>query len=498
MRDDRLKDFRNFMYLCHKYIGLPEPTPFQYRLCGAIGGEEDRILLKAFRGGSKSHTAALWALWVLYWNEEEKILVISATADKASQFVKFCKDTIIRCPFLSHMQSEPGQRDLSYSFDVAGCKPSQTPSLEAKGLTSQITGSRATKIIADDIEISTNSRSPEARDKIFSLSSEFESIILPGGKIIWLGTPHSSSSVYNTLPEKGYKVFTFPIYVDGKIAEPDRFKQEDIEKRRRSIGESVFRLQFMLDTALVDIDKYPLHLSDLIVSKEFGGDQCREKYKPGTERVRCDIKEAKGKDWPVWSVSDGYKVPYTNKIMAIDPAGSGQDEFAWCILGTRNGYIFNIANGAWPRMTNTTPGDIAALAEKHKVNRIILEVNFGDVLLENILQPHVRCPIETVRNTTQKELRIISALEPVLNSHKLVVNEDFLNDKDLMSQFCNITKDRGSLRHDDRLDALALGVRHLVDYMRINLKDAMDREHIERIEHEIYGDLGVDGRQSWI
>jgi hypothetical protein len=498
MRDDRLKDFRNFVYLCHKYIGLPNPTDFQYSVCNAITDPSDRILLKAFRGAAKSHLSALWALWTLYWNEEEKILVISATADKASQFVKFCKDTIIRCPFLSHMQSEPGQRDLSYSFDIAGCKPSQTPSLEAKGLTSQITGSRATKIIADDIEISTNSRSNESREKIFSLSSEFESIILPGGKIIWLGTPHSSSSVYKTLPAKGYKEYTFPIYVDGKIVEPERFNQEDIEKRRRSIGESIFRLQFMLDTALVDIDKYPLHLSDLVVTKEFGGDQCRENYRVGKEEIKIPIAESKGKDVPFWGVAEGYKVPYTKKILAIDPAGAGKDEFAWCILGTRNGFIFNIANGGWERFQNSTPGDIGDLVEKYRINELVIEVNFGDVLIENILKPHVRCPIITVRNSTQKELRIISTLEPVLNSHKLVVNEEFLHDDRLISQFCNITKDKGSLKHDDRLDALSLGVRHLVDFMDISTKDAMDREHIERLEHEIYGDLGVDGRQSWL
>lgn len=499
-RDTRLKDFRNFVYLCHRYIGLPDPTPLQYEICESIVDDELRLCIQAFRGASKSHLSALWCLWTLYWNNEEKILIISATADKASQFVKFCKDTILRCPFLKHMAPVGEQRNLAYSFDVAGCLPSQTPSLEAKGLTSQITGSRASTIIADDIEISTNSRSADAREKIRSLSAEFESIILPGGRILWLGTPHSASSVYNTLPAMGYAILKFPIYKDGKNVEPGRFPEEDLQIRRNSIGESIFRLQFMLDTALEDDDIYPLKLADLIIDDSISKDSCRESYRVTKTKYPFAISEAKGTDALYLSESLGNPVPYIKKVLALDPAGAGKDEFAWCILGVRNGYIFSIAHSAFDKYTDSTPIDIANLAKKYKVNEIVLESNFGDVYLESLIQPHTDVKITTVRSKTQKELRIISALEPVLNSHKLVVTKEFIEDKIMTSQFCNLTKDRGCLKHDDRLDALAIGVAHLVEYLRINEKQAIQNQWLDDLEKEFEDQYDIKRRRnpSWI
>ena len=498
-RDTRLKDYRNFVYACHRYIGLPDPTPLQYEICQTIVGDTPRLCVQAFRGASKSHLSALWCLWTLYWNNEEKILIISATADKASQFVKFCKDTIHRCPFLKHMAPVGEQRNLAYSFDVAGCLPSQTPSLEAKGLTSQITGSRASAIIADDIEISTNSRSAEAREKIRSLSSEFESIILPGGRILWLGTPHSASSVYNTLPGMGYTVVKFPIYKNGVNVEPGRFPEEDLQTRRNSIGDSIFRLQFMLDTTLEDDDIYPLKLADLVIDDCITKDSCKEAYRITKRKLNYSVEESKGTDALYISEALGNPVPYVKKILALDPAGTGKDEFAWCVLGARNGYIFNIAHSAFDKYTDETPIDIANLAKKYKVNEIILESNFGDLYLESLIQPHTDVPIVTVRSKTQKELRIIGALEPVLNSHKFVVTKEFIEDKVLMAQFCNITKDRGSLKHDDRLDALSIGVAHLVEFLRINEKQAIQNQWLDDLEREYEDQYGIARKNhNWI
>ena len=494
-----LKDFRNFIFLAHKYLGLPKPTKLQDKIATLLQGNTKRLCIQAFRGCGKSHLAALFALYSLYWEPEEKILVISATAKRASEFVMFCKSTIKACPFLSHMSPSSEQSNLSFSFDVAGCLPSQTPSLEAKGLTGQITGSRATKIIADDIEISTNSMSAEARQKIVHLSNEFESILLPGGTIYYLATPHSSSSVYNSLPNKGYKVYKFPIFTPkGTNIEPKRFKNKDVEKRRKAIGETAFQLQWMLNTALTDRTKFPLHISDLIINEYFTKEQCQEEYLQHPEKLKQFVREAKGDDGPRQSRAKGYEVPYTKKILVLDPAGSGSDEFAWCVLGTRNSFIFVLGMGGWDGFDKNRVEDIKLLAEEYRVNEILVETNFGDSIIMNLLQPNLPYPITPIKNYVQKEKRIIDTLEPILNQQKLVCKRSLLVDEKFMSQFCNITLERNCLKHDDRLDALAMGVQYLQEEIAVNVDRAKGKEYMDRMEAELAEITGFDIKHKWI
>ncbi len=83
-----------------------------------------------------------------------------------------------------------------------------------------------------------------------------------------------------------------------------------------------------------------------------------------------------------------------------------------------------------------------------------------------------------IKSKGQKELRIIDTLEPVLASHKLLVHEavieaDYRTAVTLdgtvdvsvsgFHQLTRITKERGSLGHDDRLDALAIGVAYFTE-----------------------------------
>jgi hypothetical protein len=498
MQIEELRDFRNFAFLVHHYIGLPEPTPLQNEMALSLEDSPERYCLQAFRGCGKSHLSALYALWCLYWDPEEKILVVSATGKRAAEFVKFCKETILVCPFLEHMKPGTTQRDLAYSFDVHGCLPSQTPSLEAKGITSQITGSRATKIIGDDIEIATTV-SVEAREKLENLSFEFESILLPGGKIIYLGTPHSSSSMYNGLPNKGYEIQKFPIYnAKGENVEPGRFSEKDLNKRRKAVGESVFRLQFLLDTSLTDKDKFPLHVNDLVITEDYDDFKCKEDYKRIDAEVPYFIKEKKGLDKPYFGLSSGYEVGYTKKILALDPAGSGTDEFAWHVLATRNSFVFVLESGAWDSFDKERVDDIKEVAMRHKVNEIVVETNFGDSILIALLQPNIPIPITPVKVTTQKERRIISILEPILNQRKLIVNQNFIKNEKMMAQFCNLTAEKGSLKHDDRIDCLALGVNHLQEEIMINVGLAKEKEYLERLEAEIADLQGSEITHSWI
>jgi hypothetical protein len=485
-----LEDFRNFVFLAHKFIGLESPTPLQFQMSDNLQASSSREAIQAFRGCGKSHLAALYSLWTLYHHPDAKILVLSAAKKRASEFVKFCKEVINVCPHLIHMAAPEGKRNLSYSFDVADTLPSQTPSLEAKGIEGQITGSRADIIIADDLEISINSMSAEAREKLQNLATEFEAILLPDGavqpKIIYLGTPHSSSSIYNALPAKGYKLHKYPAYdEDGEPTEPNRFPRKVLEKRRRGMGDSAFMLQYMLDTSLADQDKFPLKISDLVVMENvLDPNFCYEEYRPTKKPLDYHVRESKAKDRATFGKTIGYRVPYLKKILALDPAGSGNDDFAYCVLATKNGFVFVLEQGHWNGFSGSRVNDIKQLAMKYSVNEILVETNFGDDLIINLLQPNINVPIVAIKNYTQKEKRIISILEPILNQNKLIVDKGFMTGK-IMSQFCNLTPVKGSIKHDDYVDCLAIGISHLKEELKINLAMARRKESEERLEDEL-------------
>ena len=485
---DDLGDFRNFIFLAHKFIGLEPPTELQYAMADNQQNSTSREAIQAFRGCGKSHLSALFAIYTLYHHPNAKILIVSATKKRAAEFVKFCKDVIIACPHLCHMIGMDGDRNLSYSFDVANTLPSQTPSLEAKGIESQITGSRSDYVICDDLEISVNSMSADAREKLMGLATEFEAVLLPDGavdsKIIYLGTPHSSSSIYNALPDKGYILHKYPAYdSDGEPTEPTRFPRKILEKRRRGMGDSSFMLQYQLDTSMADADKFPLKVSDLMVQETLDPNYCYEVYNRTQNQIQMYVKESKANDKAYWCSRKGQKVEYTKKILALDPAGSGKDDFSYCVLGTRNSFVFVLEQGHWSGFAGSRIQDIKSLAEKYNINEIVVETNFGDDLIIHLLQPNINVPITSVKHHTQKEKRIINILEPVLNQHKLVVGKEFLTNKGI-GQFTNLTPTRGSLKHDDYVDCLAMGVHHLREEMTVNVAQAMRKQYEETVDKE--------------
>ena len=102
--------------------------------------------------------------------------------------------------------------------------------------------------------------------------------------------------------------------------------------------------------------------------------------------------------------------------------------------------------------------------------------------------------IEEVRANVRKEDRIIDALEPVMNQHRLVVDRgvvewDYASNKDeapelrlmymLFYQMSRMCREKGAVKHDDRLDCLAQGVKYFTDAMSISAHDAIKARKAE-------------------
>ena len=276
------KRFGNFLFLVWDHLNLPAPSNIQYDIADYLQYGPDRMIIEAFRGIGKSWITGAFVCWCLLVDPNERILVVSASKDRADSFSIFVKRLIADMPLLQHLRPDPskGDRDSNVMFDVAPAPNDQSPSVKSVGITGQMVGSRASKIIADDVEVTKNSLTATQRSKLLDLVREFDAILKPGGQIKYLGTPQTEQSVYNELPNRGYEVRIWPARVPdgvekykGRLApiivdmakvkkartctEPTRFDDVDLRGRELSWGKSGFGLQYMLDTSLSDSERYP-------------------------------------------------------------------------------------------------------------------------------------------------------------------------------------------------------------------------------------------------
>lgn len=546
---EKLKgDFGFFLYMIWQHLQLPPPTELQQDIGKYLATGPDRSIIEAFRGCGKSFVTSAFVVWLLLRDPQIKIMVVSATKERADAFSSFTKRLIGEVDFLQHLRPRAGQRDTLLAFDVGPALTDHSPSVKSVGITGQLTGSRANVIIADDIEIPGNSFTQDARDKLSELVKEFDAVIKPYDprtmrekpRIIYLGTPQCEMSLYNELRERGYEARIWPLlypstedqvkykgalapYITqplefdyglvGSTTEPTRFDMADIEKRRLSYGKAGFALQFQLDTSLGDAEKYPLKLEDLVVM-DVGPNKAPSDYTHmrNPEYVLKDLPNVglAGDRFyrPHWVSTQ--KEEYTGAIMVIDPSGRGKDETTWCIAKMYAGNIFiPELSGSRDGYGEATLVHLAKTAKRHKVNKIFIESNFGDGMFGQLLKPHLQriypCTLEEVRNSVQKERRIIDTLEPVMAEHRLVIDprviqqdyEETENDLHycLMHQLTRITAERGALRHDDRLDALAMAVACWVDQMAQDSAKIAKAKRVEALDQFLikYG-VGYEGQ----
>lgn len=529
-----LLDFRNFLYLIWQHLGLPEPTPVQYDIAHYMQHGPKRKMIQGYRGVGKSWIASAYVLWRGCRDPEYKVLVVSASKQRADDFSSFTKRLIKEVPFLNHLQAREGQRDSMIAFDFGPARPAHAPSVKSVGIFGQLTGSRAVEIIADDVEVPNNSATQDMRDKLLKACTEFEAIIMPEiGQITYLGTPQTEESIYNKIRERGYDCRIYParyptekqiVVYNGALADfiaealekdpslvgqpvdPKRFTDLDLRERELAFGRSGFALQFMLDTSLSDAERYPLKLSDLVVMN-LNVDKAPISVQWGnTEPI---------KDLPaVGFAGDRFYRPlrfddewaeYEGSILAIDPAGRGADETTYAVVKQLHGYLYVTDlggfSGGYDEQILTS---LAKIAREQKVNGVLIESNFGDGMFTKLFMPilvrYWNAPVEEVRHHTQKEQRIIDTLEPVMMRHKLIIDYDVVK-RDLMDtlhndrlqyslfyQMTRITRDKGSLKFDDRLDVLAMAVRYWVDAMARDEELAVEdyRENLLKQELEIF------------
>ena len=123
MTIDPLKeDFRAFLFVVWKHIGLPDPTPIQYDIAKFLQHGPNKIVIEAFRGVGKSFITSAYVLWRLYCNPQLKFLVVSASKSRADAFSTFTMRLIQEMDILAHLRPRDDQRNSRIEFDVGPAK----------------------------------------------------------------------------------------------------------------------------------------------------------------------------------------------------------------------------------------------------------------------------------------------------------------------------------------------------------------------------------------
>ena len=537
MDQDEIKlaigDFKYFLKITWEHLRLPPPTRMQFYIADYLQEGHKRSQLEALRGIGKTWITGAFVAWRLLRDPNEKILIVSQSGAHSDNIAIFIRKLIDTMPILEHLQPRSDQRSSVIAFDVNGCDVSVQPSVKSLGITSQLQGNRASLLISDDVEGVQNSATEKRRQDLLNQVAEYEAILqtTDNAQILVLGTPQSSESIYNRMREKGYVTRIYParypedytVY-NGCLAEyiiedinkdpslvgtsiDSRFSDEDLIQRELSYGRSGFKLQFQLDTTLSDAEKYPLKTRDLIVT-DLTNETAPTRL-VWSSQSRDSISEVPnvgftGDTLQRPSVQEDYG-NYEGSILAVDPSGRGKDEMAWCIINHLLGKVFvpdfGGLHGGYDEKNLVF---LAEKAQEYKVNKVVVESNFGDGMFNSLLAPVMNaiypCSIEEVRNNIQKEKRIIDTLEPLMNQHRLVIDygaikrdiEYGLSDPksiyySMVYQMTHLTAERGSLVHDDRLDVLALGVQYWNDYgiLKQNSDDALGMYKRKMVEDEL-------------
>lgn len=500
----------------------------------------DYLMVQAQRSQAKTTIAASFAIWDLIHNPHHRVLIMSAGGSQASDISTLIVRVIMTMDVLECLRPDTtnGDRSSVEAFDVHYTLKGidKSPSVKCMGITANLQGNRADILLADDVESMKNSLTATMRAQLLERTLDFSSICT-SGRIIWLGTPQSRDSIYNTLPGRGVTVRIWPgryptveqesVYgdslapllkrrmaadpslrtgggIDGHQGQPIEgansgyLDEHMLQRKELDQGVTWFQLQHMLNTSLSDALRYPLKLNQLLLMN------VRNKAPMIVERA---VDASRMVDQRVHEF--GFRMSYPHEVSPelrefdgiicyIDPAGGGlnADETAYAVTGFLNGNVYALEVGGIPGgYDKALLQELAERVSAWKPQTVIIEKNMGFGAFREVFLPIMaalhKCAVEDDYVTGQKEKRIISTLEPVIGRGALIINESVI-ERDvsdcaryaardrltysLFYQMAKITIDRGSLVHDDRLDALEGAVRYWQDKLAIDQQESVARQ----------------------
>lgn len=415
--------------------------------------EELRLLLQAFRSSGKSTVIGLYAAWLLYRWPDTRILVLAAETALARKMVRNVKRIIEKHPLTYGLRPEKLDQWGADRFTVRRSKELRDPSMLARGIGANITGSRADVIICDDVEVPRTCETAEKRSDLRERLSETSYVLVPGGTQLYIGTPHTWHTIYAQAAKEelgediafldGYKRLTIPVLdKEGQSAWPQRFTQADIAAMKRATGPNKFSSQMML--VAVNIAEGYLNPARL---KFYDDEPCLSPELKGLYLSGKRLVSASAFWDPAFGTGRG-----DHSVLAIVFTDEDGHYYIQNIT-----YIRAEENGAQDEATQQCRM-VAQILKKFHVPMVSVEINGIGKFLPNILRRElgrasVGCAVQEITNSRPKALRIMEAFDAVLaagalSAHSSVKDTAFLTEM----QEWRLQKSGG---HDDGLDAVA-------------------------------------------
>ena len=392
--------------------------------------EERHLLLMAFRSCGKSTIVGLFCAWLLFTDPNLRILVLAADLNLARKMVRNVKKIIERHMLTQHLLPEKKEQWASDSFTIKRDLERRDPSMQAKGITANITGSRAEVVICDDVEVPKTCDTAEKRADLRERLLEIEYILVAGGTRLYVGTPHNYYSIYADSPRKEigedvtfleeYKRLLCPILdAQGKSAWPERYKLSDIDRMKRHTGPNKFQSQMMLEPVAISegrLNPDQLNIySDELVYKEAGG---RPQLWLGDKQlVSCSAF------WdPAFAAAQGKGDSSVLAIVYTDD--EGQHYLHRCV------YLRAEADSKDDEATQQCKM-VAEIASGLFLPSITIEINGLGRFLPNMLRKQmaemgVSTAVVELSSRRPKAVRIIEAFDAVMAANALNVHQSVL------------------------------------------------------------------------
>jgi len=219
--------------------------------------EQRKLLLMAFRNSGKSTLAGIFVAWLLHCDPALRIIVLSADHALAARMVRNVKRIIEHHPMTQALKPPRPDQWAADRFTVRRERELRDPSVLAKGIGANITGSRADIVICDDVEVPNTCDSAGKREDLRQRLADIDFVLEPAGTQLFIGTPHTYFTIYADSVRAevdesapflaGFERLEIPLLDEaGKSQWPERFSQEVIDALRLKSGPNRFGSQMML------------------------------------------------------------------------------------------------------------------------------------------------------------------------------------------------------------------------------------------------------------
>jgi hypothetical protein len=282
-------DFPEFVMVWNQHQGISTPR-HQNRMARWLAERwywKDReLLLMAFRSSGKSTIVGLYCAWLLSLDPNLRIMVLAADLALAKKMVRNVKRIVERHPLTQGLKPKRRDQWAADQFTVNRPGELRDPSMVAKGIGANITGSRAEIVICDDVEVPNTCDTAPKRADLRERLAEIDYVMVPGGTQLYVGTPHSFYTIYadqarleagETRPflESFHRLEIPLVDSTGRSAWPERFPTEGIARLRKRSGPNKFDSQMMLRPVNIadgrlDPDRLRLYEAELVYAEGNG------------------------------------------------------------------------------------------------------------------------------------------------------------------------------------------------------------------------------------